>query len=192
MILLFIYLFIYLFVCLFVCLFIYLFIYLSIYLFIYLSPNKYKLPNYYVCINKLLHVCNIFIVFRCVPKIPTTFKTEHFSTLANSQISRQPVSQRTPSPMLRELQISLWYSRRRYGTRSNRIWFSHNSLGRHSQKNIQTLLSSHLKTEQRSSVVLRHFFLFKTSIAYLLKIFCFFLQRQQLIFNFTFEKVHIF
>ena len=52
--------------------------YLFIYLFIY-SPNNYKSPNNYICIIKLLHVCNIFIVLRCLD-LPS-FKAELFVAL---------------------------------------------------------------------------------------------------------------
>ena len=45
------------------------------------SPNKYKLPMQYICINKLLHVCNILIAFICVPRTPAIVKTEPFATL---------------------------------------------------------------------------------------------------------------
>ena len=45
------------------------------------SPNRYKLPNYYIFIIKLLYVSYIFIVLRCVTRTPRTFKTEFFATL---------------------------------------------------------------------------------------------------------------
>ena len=67
-------------------LFIYLFIYSFIYyLFIY-SLNKYKLPNFFVCTNKLLHVCNRCIVFKCVSRTLTTFNTEHFARLVKMKM----------------------------------------------------------------------------------------------------------
>ena len=66
--------------------FIYLFIHSFIYyLFIY-SLNKYKLPNFFLCTNKLLHVCNICIVFKCVSKTLATFNTEHFARLVKMKM----------------------------------------------------------------------------------------------------------
>ena len=47
------------------------------------STKKYKSTNYFICVNKLLHVCNIFTIFRWVPKTPTTFKTKLYATLVN-------------------------------------------------------------------------------------------------------------
>ena len=69
-----------------------------IYLFIYLcilhglhnklttpwySPNKQKSPNHCICINKLLHICNMFIALRCVPRTSTIFKTKTFMMVFN-------------------------------------------------------------------------------------------------------------
>ena len=47
------------------------------------SPNKCKSPNYYISVNKLLHVPNIFILLRCVIRTSTAFKTKLFATLIN-------------------------------------------------------------------------------------------------------------
>ena len=56
------------------------------YLFNY-SPNKYKSPNHYKCVNKLLHVSYIFIVFRCVIRTSITFKTKLFATLVKGYLA---------------------------------------------------------------------------------------------------------
>ena len=84
------YLFIYSFIHSFIDLFIYLSIYLFIYSFIYYlfiySLSKYKSPNFFVCTNKLLHVCNRCIVFKCVSRTLTTFNTEHFARLVKMKM----------------------------------------------------------------------------------------------------------
>ena len=57
--------------------------------FFFFFSHKYKSPNYYICINKLLHVCNVFTVFICVTWTPQYSqlnvqwrysKTNHVST----------------------------------------------------------------------------------------------------------------
>ena len=50
------------------------------------SLNKFKLPNYQACTDELLHICNICVVFRGIPRTLTTFKIELFATLVKMKM----------------------------------------------------------------------------------------------------------
>ena len=91
--------------------------------FLFFSPNTYVLPNNYICINKLLHVCNIFIVLRSVRGTPATFKTKLLRHKSTGNQIIASVTKKIYSNVKGVLDQSLVtrYSRKRNGRRSGRV-----------------------------------------------------------------------
>ena len=119
------------------------------------SPNKNKLPNYNICIKKLLNICNKFIVCRYLSRTPQHSRPNSLRRQSRAKQSLTYISKNSHLNVERTLDQSLVirYSQKQFRARSNKDL----------QKTIQALSSSPLKKQQRNFLLLRIYFLFKTS-----------------------------
>ena len=98
------------------------------------SDQIIELSNYYICFNKLLHVCNKFIILRRLSGTPQKIQ----GPLQHQSTANQPLPNVTKNsiPNVNEVIENV------IGTRSNRVWFLKICWQSNSQKTTQVQTAS--------------------------------------------------